>query len=93
MPYHARWVDAMTTGVVSKVTDLTLELVSEDGDEAGSLRPPLRLDVVASDASHDKLMKVSSKLQRHMCGHPRLGMRPLRDRIGYRPGAFSAEGP
>ena len=35
-----------------------MEVISEDADEAGALRPPLRLDVVASEATHKKLMLV-----------------------------------
>lgn len=45
-------------GVVGKVTEATVEVISEDADEAGSLRSPLRLDVVASEATHKKLMLV-----------------------------------
>lgn len=45
-------------GVVGKVTETAVEVVSEDADEAGALRPPLRLDVVASEATHKKLMLV-----------------------------------
>ena len=40
------------------MTETAVEVVSEDGDEAGALRPPLRLDVVASEATHKKLMLV-----------------------------------
>lgn len=45
-------------GVVGKVTEVALEVVSDDADEAGDLRAPLRLDVVASEATHKKLMLV-----------------------------------
>lgn len=45
-------------GVVGKVTETAVEVISEDADEAGALRPPLRLDVVASEATHKKLMLV-----------------------------------
>ncbi|CAM9793142.1 unnamed protein product, partial [Hapterophycus canaliculatus] len=38
------------------VTELTVEVISDDADDAGSLRGPLRLDVVASEATHKKLM-------------------------------------
>ena len=40
------------------MTETAVEVVSEDADEAGALRPPLRLDVVASEATHKKLMLV-----------------------------------
>lgn len=46
--------------MVGKVTEATVEVVSEDADGAGSLRAPLRLDVVASEATHKKLMLVSN---------------------------------
>lgn len=35
-----------------------MEVLSDDVDNAESLRPPLRLDVVASVATHKKLMLV-----------------------------------
>lgn len=44
--------------MVGKVTETVVEVISEDADEAGALRPPLRLDVVASEATHKKLMLV-----------------------------------
>lgn len=43
---------------MGKVTDTEVEIVSDDADEAGDLRTPLRLDVVASEATHKKLMMV-----------------------------------
>ena len=46
-------------GVVGKVTELTVDVLSDNADDAGSLRPPLRLDVVASEATHRKLMQAS----------------------------------
>lgn len=42
------------------MTELTVEVISDDADDGGALRPPLRLDVVASEATHKKLMLVSS---------------------------------
>lgn len=45
-------------GIVGKVTERMVEVLSDDVDNAESLRPPLRLDVVASVATHKKLMLV-----------------------------------
>lgn len=48
------------------MSELTVEVISNDADDAGSLRGPLRLDVVASEATHKKLMLV--RYVRHAIG-------------------------
>lgn len=52
-------------GIVGKVTEQTVEVLSDDVDNAESLRPPLRLDVVASAATHKKLMLVRAFVKVH----------------------------
>lgn len=61
-PRHPPGVSILHSGIVGKVTETTVEVISEDADEAGSLRPPLRLDVVASEATHKKLMLVRGRI-------------------------------
>ncbi|CAM9164154.1 unnamed protein product, partial [Scytosiphon promiscuus] len=57
-------------GVVGKVTELAVEVISDDADDAGSLRGPLRLDVVASEATHKKLMLGLDALEKYPGGGP-----------------------
>ncbi|CAM9842860.1 unnamed protein product, partial [Choristocarpus tenellus] len=58
------------TGVVGKMTEQTVEIVSDDADDAGALRAPLRLDVVASEATHKKLMQGLDALETYPAGGP-----------------------
>jgi superfamily I DNA and/or RNA helicase len=47
------------TGVIGKVTDEVLEVVvDDDAGEAEALKAPLRMDVLANEATHKKLLKV-----------------------------------
>eukprot|EP00953_Heterococcus_sp_UTEX-ZZ885_P036607 18833-Heterococcus_DN1.PRE.1 len=58
------------TGVVGKVTDELIEVViDDDAAEAEALKAPLRMDVLANEATHKKLLKGLDTLAHHGGGH------------------------
>ncbi|CAM9387930.1 unnamed protein product, partial [Discosporangium mesarthrocarpum] len=58
------------TGVIGKTTEHAVEIISDDADEPAALRPPLRLDVVASEATHKKMIKGLDCLESYAPGGP-----------------------